>query len=57
MNITEIKDDNYTDDNDNNIIIEISPLFLLISTIPCALSIICVISISIYRFIKILFNK
>ena len=57
MNITEIKDDNYTDDNDNNIIIEISPLFLLISIIPCALSIICVISISIYRFIKILFNK
>ena len=42
MNITEIFDG---DDNDNNndIVIEISPIYLLISIIPCVFSIICVI--------------
>ena len=57
MNITEIIDVDDHNDNDNNIMIEVSPLFLLISIIPCALSIICVISFSMFKFIKVLINK
>ena len=60
MNITEIIDDNNnmsicncTDEN-----LEISPLFIIIiSIIPCALSIICCISFLSYGFIKVLINK
>ena len=54
MNVSEIIN---VDDNDNNIVIEVSPLFLLISAIPCVLSIICVLSFSMFKFIKILINK
>ena len=62
MNITEIIDDNMsicncTNDNDNDMTIEISPLFLIISIIPCALSIICCLSFLSYSFIKVLINK
>ena len=61
MNITEITDDNLslcncTNDN-NDIILEISPLFLIISIIPCALSIICCLLFLSYGFIKVLINK
>ena len=61
MNIINITDDNmslfnHTDDNDN-IILEISPLFLIIAIIPCALSIICCLSFLSYGFIKVLKNK
>ena len=64
-NITEIIDDNttlynYTGDNNNDVnflTIEISPLFLLISTIPCFLSIICCLSFLSYGFIKMIINK
>ena len=61
MNITEITDDNMLlsncTDDDNDMILEISPLFLIISIIPCALSIICCISFLSYGFIKVLINK
>ena len=62
MNITEIVDDsipicNCTNDDNNNMI-EISPLYLLIVTlIPCALSIICCLSFLSCSFIKVLINK
>ena len=55
MNITEIIDDNtslynYTDENS---LIEISPLIIIIiSIIPCALSLICGVSFSVCSFIK-----
>ena len=56
---------NITDDNislcyctDENSLIEISPLFIIIiSIIPCALSIICCFSFLSYGFIKVLINK
>ena len=64
MNVTEIIDDNMslcncTNDNDNDdfMTIEISPLFLIISLIPCLLSIICCLSFLSYGFIKVLINK
>ena len=45
MNITEIIDDNMSlcncTDDDNDMVLEISPLFLIIAKIPCFLSIIC----------------
>ena len=61
MNITEIVDDNMSLCNctkdDNNMILEISVLFLIISIIPCALSIICCLLVLSYGFIKVLINK
>ena len=62
MNVTEIIDDNISpnncSDNNNNTLIEISPLFIIIiSIIPCALSIICCFSFLSYGFIKLLINK
>ena len=61
MNIKNITDDNMslfnrTDDN-NNMMLEISPLFLILAIIPCALSIICCLSFLSYGFIKVLINK
>ena len=60
MNITEVVDENISlcnCTNQDDYIIEISPLFLLISSIPCVLSIICCISLLSYNFIKVLINK
>ena len=61
MNITNITDDNISINNctndDNDMIIEISPLFLIIAIIPCALPIICCLSFLSYGFIKVLINK
>ena len=61
MNIINITNDNMSlcncTNDDNDMILEISPLFLLLSIIPCALSIICVISFLSYGFIKVLINK
>ena len=62
MNITEITDDNMTlcnctDDDESIMMLEISPLFLIIAIIPCALSIICCLSFLSYGFIKVLVNK
>ena len=59
MTIINITDDNMslfnrTDDVDDIMTIKISPLFLIIAIIPCALSIICVISFSICSFIKLI---
>ena len=59
MNIINNTDDNmslcnFTNHDDNDMILEKSPLFLIISIIPCALSIICCLS---YGFIKVLINK
>ena len=61
MNITEVTDDimslcNCTND-DNDMILEISPLFLLIAIIPCLFSIICRLLFLSYGFIKVLINK
>ena len=60
MNVTEIIDDNKlcncTNDNDF-MTIEISPLLLIISLIPCLLSIICCLSFLSYGFIKVIINK
>ena len=62
MYITNVTDDydNITlcnctnnDNNDTNIVI-IKPL---ITIIPCAMSIICLISLAVYTLIKPLFNK
>ena len=48
MNIINITDDNMTlynrTDDDDNIMLEISPLFLIIAIIPCAVSMICCLS-------------
>ena len=66
MDIVNITNPNNDNDNNslcnctndgNNMILEISPLFLIISVIPCALSIICCLSILLYNFIKDLINK
>ena len=61
MNIINITDDNMTlfnrADDDDNIMLEISPLFLIIAIIPCALSIICCLSFLSYGFIEVLINK
>ena len=63
MNVTEIIDDNMSitsiDNNDDNnfLTIEITPIYLLILTIPCFLSIICCLSFLSYGFIKVLINK
>ena len=60
MNVTEIIDDinlcNCTNDNDF-MTIEISPLLLIISLMPCLLSIICCLSFLSYGFIKVIINK
>ena len=61
MNIINITDDsmslfNRTDDDDN-MMLEISPSFLIIAIIPCALSIISCLSFLSYGFIKLLINK
>ena len=56
MNITEITDDNMSlcncTNDDNDMILEILPLILIISIIPCTLSLLCVISFLICNFIK-----
>ena len=60
MDITNITDDNMSISNctDENSLIEISPLIIIIiSIIPCALSIICCLSFLSYGFIKVLINK
>ena len=57
MNVSEIINVDDNDDNNNNIVLEVSPLFLLISIIPCVFSIICVLSFSMFKFIKILINR
>ena len=62
MNVTEILDDNNllcncTNDDDDFMTIEISPLFLIISLIPCLLSIICCLSFLSYGFIKVIIKK
>ena len=62
MNITNITDDydnikeydNTTDINDCNIDIIIP---VLLFTIPCGLSFLCLISLMVYTLIKPLFNK
>ena len=54
MKITEITDDNMSlcncTNDDNDMILEISPLFLIIAIIPCAISIICCLSFFIIWF-------
>ena len=60
MIITEITDDNLTINNctDENSLIEISLLIIIIiSIIPCALSMIYAISFLSYGFIKVVINK
>ena len=62
MNITEIMDDNMslcncTNKDDDIMTIEISYLFLIIATIPCFLSLVCCLSLSICSFIKFFKNK
>ena len=60
MKITEITDNddnmtlcNTTNDDNDILNIDITYLFLLIISIPCFLSIICCLSLSICSFIKI----
>ena len=61
MNIINITDDNMSlfnrTDDDNNMMLEISPLFLIIAIVPCAVSIICCLLFLSYGFIKVLINK
>ena len=57
MKIIEINDDNMslcntTNDDNDNLSIDIPYLFLILATIPCFLSIICCLSLTIYSFIK-----
>ena len=59
MNIINITDDennicNCTENND--MILDIVPYIVIISIIPCFLSIICCISFMIYSFIKLIKN-
>ena len=59
-NVTEIIDNNNTtlsNDNNNHLSFEITPIYLLIFTIPCFLSIICCLSFLLYDFIKVIKNK
>ena len=51
MNITNI-----TDDNDN-IILETTPLLTLITIIPCGMSLVCLISFIAYTITKSFFKK
>ena len=63
MNITDIVDDNSslcncTDDDNNNMILEISPiLIIIVSIIPCFISILCMITVMLYTTIKTFFKK
>ena len=61
MNIIDITDDNMSlfnrTEDDDNMMLEISPLFLIIAIIPCTLSIKCCLSFLSYGFIKVLINK
>ena len=60
MNIINITDDDMSLCNctDESSLIEISPLFIIIITIiPCVLSLICCLSFLSYGFIKVLINK
>ena len=60
MNITDITDDieNNCTDYNNNMVLEISPiLIIMITIVPCSLSFLCLISISIYTLVKNLLNK
>ena len=64
MNITNIsdEDDNISicncTDNDNNIVLEISPLVVnIITLIPCVFSFLCLISFMLNTLIKSLFKK
>ena len=54
MIITNITDDNMSLCNcaDDDMMLAISPLFLILAIIPCLFSIICVISFSICCFIN-----
>ena len=57
MNITNVTDEDISSSNctDDNMIIEIFPLIIIIITIiPCFLSIICCVSFMIYSFIKLI---
>ena len=57
MNIINITDEDISSSNrsDNITLIEISPLFvILITIIPCSLSILCCVSFMIYSFIKLI---
>ena len=58
MNTTNITDDNMSLCNctnaDNDMILEISPLFLIITIIPCFLSMICGVTFMIHSFIKLI---
>ena len=57
MNIINITDEDISSSNctDDNMIIEISPLIIIIlSIIPCFLSIICCVSFMICSFIKLI---
>ena len=56
MNITNISDENLCNcsDNDNNILLEISPLVkIIITVLPCVFSLLCLISF----ILKTLFKK
>ena len=65
MNITNITDldiDNTTEtiinnEDNNDIVIEITPLATLITIIPCGLSLICLMFFMVYSLVKPLFNK
>ena len=62
MYITNITDENIsmnncTDDSDNNIVLEISPLLTLITIVPCGASLVCLISFMVYTLVKPLINK
>ncbi len=50
MNIINITDDN----DEKNTVIEISPLIIILSIIPCFLSIICGVIFMICSFIKLI---
>ena len=62
MYIANITDENIsinscTDDSDNNIVLEISPLLILITIVPCGASLVCLISFMVYTLVKPLINK
>ena len=48
---------NITDNSDDNIVLEISPLLTLITIFPCGASLVFLISFMVYTLVKPLLNK
>ena len=58
MNVTDIiSDNNCTNNDSDNIVLEITPLLTLITIIPCGMSLVCLIFFMAYTITKTFFKK